>query len=322
MRNQNIQALRGLLMLWIVLFHYTSRISELYPDVTFPFQFEHGGHVGVLFFFVISGFLFAKGLTNSDNLCIKDVGKVVINKYWRLWSSYIFAVIAIFVITNISPLPGRTVGIKEFLINCILIYHPKIDYVDSAHWFIANLVVIQTILSIFLFLKKDVRSKAILIYETFLIIVYCADSYIGDPISAKLMWMLCVESSLKVLIGYNLYKILMGGAKTVNTLYAGVLLTYLSLTISIIWVPIYAAITISALVYDKSLPALKPLTIIGDYSFSWYLLHQNIGFVLIIYLFEIQLANVTCLFITLATTLIGAIVLQSIVNKLPKKIIK
>ena len=43
-------------MLWIVLFHYTCRITELYPSISFPVQFNNGGKVGVMFFFFISGF--------------------------------------------------------------------------------------------------------------------------------------------------------------------------------------------------------------------------------------------------------------------------
>ena len=72
-------------MLWIVLFHYTYRITELYPNVSFPFQFNNGGQVGVLFFFVISGFFLGKSLLNSEQLSLKKVCGVIVNKYWRLW---------------------------------------------------------------------------------------------------------------------------------------------------------------------------------------------------------------------------------------------
>ena len=307
-------------MLWIVLFHYTYRITELYPNVSFPFQFNNGGQVGVLFFFVISGFFLGKSLLNSEQLSLKKVCGVIVNKYWRLWSSYVIAVIVIFIITTIIPLSGRTVGIREFLINCLFIYHPKVDYVDSAHWFIAHLVVIQTILSFFLLIKKKFRGIAILVYEAILIGILCTNSYLDDAISGKLMWVLCVESSLMVMIGYNLYQILDRGELT-NIVYICILIFYFSITISVIWVPIYSAVTIGALFYNKIIRCLKLLAILGDFSFSWYLIHQNIGYVIILSLLCLN-NSIISLIISMSLTFGGAFVIQFFVNKLPSKIIR
>lgn len=53
MRNLSIQGLRGYLMIWIVLFHYTTRYPILYPsaNMEMPIRFENGGEVGIVIFF-------------------------------------------------------------------------------------------------------------------------------------------------------------------------------------------------------------------------------------------------------------------------------
>lgn len=312
-------------MLWIVLFHFTTRFAELFPNIDIPIQFENGGKVGVLFFFVISGFLLGKSLFESNQLPLNSVLKVIINKYWRLWSFYVFAVVIIYTVLCIFHLPGRTASVKEFLINLFLIYHPKIGYVDSAHWFIANLVVVQTILCLFIMLRREIRNNFIITYEVILIVILFANSFLHDSISSKLMWLLCVESSLKVLLGYNLSKLMVGGGKLsidINVFVTFLLIVYYSFTISLLWVPIYTLILITALFISKPLNLLYSVAILGDYSFSWYLVHQNIGFIIILGLYNNGVSIEYSLIIAILTTFCLACILQFVANKLPRKIIK
>lgn len=67
LKNNKLEGLRGLLMLWIVIFHYTT-MYNVYVDrpILFPIEFNNGGAVGVYMFFVISGyFMVSKILTGG-----------------------------------------------------------------------------------------------------------------------------------------------------------------------------------------------------------------------------------------------------------------
>lgn len=50
-------------MIWIILFHYTTRYGQLF-SVDIPFSFDNGGEIGVAVFFIISGFFLQKSLVN------------------------------------------------------------------------------------------------------------------------------------------------------------------------------------------------------------------------------------------------------------------
>lgn len=320
MRNLSVQAYRGWLMLWIVLFHYTYRITELYPNIQFPLQFENGGKIGVMFFFVISGFFLFQGIFKQEQQNIKGYCKIIANKYWRLWLPYIFAIILIFAICSIWQLPGRTASVQEFLINTILIYHPQIAFVDSAHWFISHLILIQVIASLFLLIKRELRSKAIYAYELFLCVVLIINNAVQDPITCKLMWLLCVESSLKVMLGYNLFNIIRKQRCIIHLAISIPLLIYFSVTISLLWIPVYTAITYFAVGFNMRKRILQPLVHIGNISFEWYLVHQNIGFLIILYLYGCGITLEVTLLIPIFITMIMGGSIHCMTRKIPSKI--
>ena len=65
-KNYAIEGLRGILMIWIVLYHYTFVYNQLVMGKTVAFTpvFNNGGAVGVELFFVMSGFFLVEPLTN------------------------------------------------------------------------------------------------------------------------------------------------------------------------------------------------------------------------------------------------------------------
>ena len=105
MRNLSIQGLRGYLMIWIVLFHYTTRYPILYPsaNMEMPIRFENGGEVGIVIFFAMSGFFLAKGLLGLDS-SNKKLLEFCMHKYLRLWFPYVVSTILIFICIKPPPL--------------------------------------------------------------------------------------------------------------------------------------------------------------------------------------------------------------------------
>lgn len=323
MRNLNIEGLRGVLMLWIILFHYTTRYSELF-NVSIPCEFENGGVVGVALFFIISGFFLGKTLLDKKRRGFKQVFKFSINKYWRLYTPYAISVITIYVITDLLfPLQGRGCDTRSFVANLFLIYHPFISFVDGAHWFIADLIKIQISLSLLYILRKS-ESRTVLIWiaSVVLLVFVIANYCLDNDWFTRLYRFIGVKSFLSVLLGINLYL-----AFTEKNFYSSILSTliiiYLSLAIHLVFIPLYIFIFYCFISKNKvdfwlgkyRIFNNKVLLFLGSVSFQWYLIHQNIGFVILNHL-----GFPKGLIIALGTTLMYAVCIKYITDKLPDKI--
>ena len=106
MKNNRIEGLRGLLILWIVLYHYTFRYNGLFDKaIDFPLQFTNGGEVGVMMFFVISGYLAGRSVLNGEGIL-----NSFLKRYWRLWKPYSMAVLFITLWCTLIHFPGRQRG--------------------------------------------------------------------------------------------------------------------------------------------------------------------------------------------------------------------
>lgn len=324
MKNNYVELLRGFLMIWIVLFHYTTRYNELFTE-TFPYEFENGGVIGVTFFFIISGYFFYSRIQRSEKLSICSIGKFCINKYWRLYPAYFISISIIFVTYQFVELSGRECSFKDFLINVISIYHPFSSYVDSAHWFIATLIKIQVLSSIFLIFKCEKRNIIIILFELFIFSLLIYSNNYSNSCVDKLIFIFSPDSFLKFLLGYNIYMFIMNTCKLkyFHLCIMTVIICYYCITINILYVLFYSLVTY--LVLQNSFNYIVPdkyniLLMIGKYSFTWYLIHQNIGFVIISKLQSFGVYNELSILIPMVITFGLALAIQQIVDLFPRKI--
>lgn len=129
-RLVEIDALRGVAALAVVLFHYTTRFSDLYgagpqASVSFP-----DGHYGVNLFFVISGFVIFMTLDKTSRAM-----DFVVSRFSRLFPAYWVAIALTFLLTHLLGLPGKMVGPGEALGNLIMIHSLfGIPHVDGVYW--------------------------------------------------------------------------------------------------------------------------------------------------------------------------------------------
>lgn len=121
--------LRALAAVGVVLFHYTVRFSELFEQsegilVSVPY-----GYMGVTTFFVLSGFLTV--LTLKEDTTPLRWGKT---RFLRLYPVYWVAMIITFVVTSLW-LPERSVSIQTFFVNVTMLNDfVNVGYVDGAYW--------------------------------------------------------------------------------------------------------------------------------------------------------------------------------------------
>lgn len=135
-RNKQIDGLRGIMALVIVLFHLFCRYQQIYCNNSIPFM-ENWGVYGVCTFFIISGYFLIDSRENDDFHLLLYFKKRLL----RLYPMYLISITLTELILLIAELPNRTVTIKDYVLNLVWI-NGFIDtpYVDGAHWYITVLI--------------------------------------------------------------------------------------------------------------------------------------------------------------------------------------
>jgi len=131
-RILELDSLRGLAIIAVMLYHYTSRYVRLYGfHNTPPFEFWYG-RLGVEFFFIISGFVIFMTLSKT-----KTGIDFIMSRFSRLYPVFWASVLFTFFIVSLFSLPGREVnGLKAVLANLTML--PNIlgyPLIDGAYWF-------------------------------------------------------------------------------------------------------------------------------------------------------------------------------------------
>lgn len=291
MKNKNpyIELYRFALMLWIVLFHFTTRFETLFPDSLYkaPCSFSNGGTIGVSIFFIISGFFMAKTLLLTKEKGVKTMIYYCWKRFIRLWPAYIVCCIFIGLVLWFYPLPGRTIELKYFFANAFIVHIGKnLPYVDGAHWFISDLLKMQFLLSICFLVCRQYRHflilgvSALISINGFLIQIH--PTAIGEMMEqhfySRYLW--CV------MIGISLWMV---QSKSYNRAYLIIpVLLLIKLTqeyhtsLLLIWCVVF----IGCFYLPKYMPTINPrlssiMPLLGSISFVWYLMHQNIGYLLL-----------------------------------------
>ena len=129
-RLVEVDALRGVAALAVVLFHYTTRFTDLYqpgaqPAVSFP-----SGHYGVNLFFIISGFVIFMTLEKTARPL-----DFVVSRFSRLFPAYWAAIFLTFSICHLLGLPGKLVSTGTALANLAMLHGLfGVGHVDGVYW--------------------------------------------------------------------------------------------------------------------------------------------------------------------------------------------
>lgn len=109
-RDNFLQIWRGIAVLLVVYYHFSNRVPPEYLGMGGPPSLVfHSGKIGVLIFFIISGYLITKSLTRCDNLAVFYAKRVS-----RIWPLFIFASFVIFAFLQLVEPPVVPNGPKKF----------------------------------------------------------------------------------------------------------------------------------------------------------------------------------------------------------------
>ena len=280
-RFAELDVFRGIAALTVVLYHYLFRFDQLYELETLSVEHLWLGRYGVHFFFLISGFVICWSLSNAHGL-----GTFLVSRVSRIYPAYWVAIIATFTLVAIAGLPGREVGIGPFLFNFTMLqdffYVPR---VDSAYWTLtAELTFYFWIVLAYL---AGQLHRAELVFLPLMLLGALIHLELVEIPSRVALVLLAKHANLfgAGIVFFRLHESGGGRAATRTALW------YLPLSAAVnfaVYPPIDALFVSSF--YLVFLLAVRgrlrwicrrPLLWLGAISYSLYLLHQNIGYVII-----------------------------------------
>lgn len=292
--NMQIEGLRGLAILLVVFYHFFYRFYEIYvSEGQSLFIAKHCGEMGVAIFLTITGYyLYPSKATNWLSYAKKRI--------IRIWPTYFVCITIIFIITHIGfQLPGRTVGIKDYIFNIVMINgFIGANCVDSAHWYITTILSFTIVASFFLFLKKENKIVFQYIWIIVMFSLQCLkiimqhDSAMSKVLSASIV--LLGNSYVGFCICGIAIRLWISNKKSYDL--SIVVLFILGFTytwmfmgfLQAIFLIISAFLLYAAQMNQLKLMEKKVMIMLGTISFSIYLIHQNIGYIEMLALSQIM----------------------------------
>lgn len=278
-RLVELDALRGIAAILVMLFHFTTRYDQLYGHISHPWFSVPWGHFGVNLFFMISGFVIFMTLHR-----VRQPLDFIASRFSRLFPAYWVAVLLTFLLTHVFALPHKTVGMDTAAMNLFMLHGLlKIPHVDGVYWTL-EIELIFYGMALLLYLSGFLdRVHVFLITLLGLKLTYfLASKMAGVELSWTFSHLLILPYIPWFALGIMIYRRITFPNETPRqdwaVLMAGLLVLGLVDGIGIAALAVTFTAVLWAAVKGK-LPVLNnPLLFwLGAISYTLYLLHENIG---------------------------------------------
>lgn len=286
-RLAELDGLRGLAALAVVLFHYTTRYDHLFGHtqplaVTLPW-----GFYGVDLFFMLSGFVISLVLARKPGH-----GNFVVARFARLYPAFWVSMLCTAMLLCFAPLPGHEVSAADVAWNLTMV--PELFNarpVDGAYWSLqVELLFYAAMLGLSASGLLRYRLRVVTAWLTAAALAGWTVQY-GTAEAAWSVWLerLRMLAGLKFIHLFALGIICYDAWARARCTFAHALLAVACLSIEALlagWqsaavIAALAAVLYLAVFCRLPLLALRPLACLGGISYTLYLLHQNLGYVLI-----------------------------------------
>jgi len=287
-RILEFDAVRGLAALAVVLFHYTTRYGQLYGQAEGPtWEFRYGDY-GVQLFFMLSGFVIF--MTLARTVSVMDF---IVGRFSRLYPAYWAAVLVTFAAVSWCNLPGKQVTGIEALVNLTMVQQLLgARHVDGVYWSLqVELLFYVAMLALYRCGAFRRVWTTLFVWVAAGLCVHTGLEAFGDqsPVLAsvltKLQTLFCLKFIHLFAIGTAFYQVYKSGRLTISAVAAiaacivvqGVTDSWWGAALVAGFVGLFHAIINGRL----SVLNARPLVWLGGISYPLYLLHQNIGYLLI-----------------------------------------
>jgi peptidoglycan/LPS O-acetylase OafA/YrhL len=353
-----LDVLRGLAALGVVIFHYTSQYNSVYKHSSeLNFYFSYGRH-GVEFFFILSGFVILMSMER-----IKSSLDFLVGRFARLYPSYWIGVILSSIVVTLSQLPEEQISLTNILINFTMFQgFFNVPNVDGVYWtlyielcfyilmlslfrskllkYIEPIITGWLVVALFFCIKTyaarwgwfadgiDFDSKALQVNMNLINQTVNQAGFI-DNLSNTLRNILILKYAHLFILGIMLYKQYTKGF----TLYRWAVIVVCVLAQRFAYsheqsweTTIFVAgftllILLSMQGYIKWIN-FKPLIFLGSISYSLYLIHQNLGYAIIRMLYTYNIHPYISIIIATILSLVIAVGMTFIIEQPALKFIK
>nr|WP_321453578.1 acyltransferase [uncultured Carboxylicivirga sp.] len=280
MKNRilELDALRGIAAIMVVLYHYIVRYNGIYTHQNFPSVDSFTiGCQGVQLFFMISGFVI---LLTLDN--VKRPSDFIVSRFARLYPPYWVAIALTYTAVYFFGLQGRQVTFPTAIENLIMFHeYFGIRSVDGVYW------TLQVELAFYFWMFLLFLINQLKRIEVFIILGLAFNALITlklISVDDLVLKFLLYHNLPFFSIGICLYKIKNKSHNqlTINALFLSLLSTVLWASSDYVTLYVFFTIIFYLGINGKlSILRSKLLVFLGTISYSLYLLHQNIGYIII-----------------------------------------
>lgn len=284
-RILELDGLRGLAALGVVFFHFTLRFRELFgaPEGLW-FDFPRGDY-GVYLFFMLSGYVIFMTLDRT-----RTAGDFVVARFARLYPAYWVAMLVTFLVVRTAGLPGQEVGVRDLLVNLTMVQSLlDVPHVDGAYWSLqAEILFYAAMLLLWRVGLLRNAQRTLFLWLACAVVVEAATWLLPDRLADHL-GPIQTLGSLRYIhlfaIGMAIYR--QQGTRDIDP---GWLLLVAACWF---WQAVVDSASGGALVAAFSIVmylataghipwlAARPLAYLGSISYPLYLIHQNVGYVII-----------------------------------------
>jgi peptidoglycan/LPS O-acetylase OafA/YrhL len=317
-RLVQLDAMRGFAALMVVGFHYTTGYQDLYGHPgRLPIELPLGRH-GVQLFFMISGFVIFMTLERTE-----DFRDFVVSRFARLYPAYWASVFLTYIFVSTASLPGRETTFSEALVNLTMLQHWfRVPHVDGAYWTLTvELSFYAIMLALFLLRCLNRINLVAILWLGLMVVVYKVERSTALRLPDLVKTTLILEYANLFLAGiafYRLYradnplhdKLLISACLAVEFIIHG---WKLGLICSVFF-GLFYSVFILKIKFLNSLLSARPFVYLGTISYSLYLLHQNIGYVLLRMGYANNLEPVTAIVLTCLVSVLLASFINTVVD--------
>jgi peptidoglycan/LPS O-acetylase OafA/YrhL/pimeloyl-ACP methyl ester carboxylesterase len=311
-----LDALRGIAVFSVVLFHYTTRYDSIYGHSSeLLFKFDHG-HLGVNLFFIISGFVIFLTLERT-----KSVIDFTVARFSRLYPAYWAAAILTYTVISSGGLPGREVKIEHALANLSMLQQWfYVPHIDGVYWTLTvELSFYSIMIALYaLALLRYIEGISVL----WLILVVTHRFGIVHGLTANL---LILDYASLFIAGMMFYLVKQGRGNIFH--HAIICLSFMiyilgESTSQVLAIAIFFGLFYCFAYNHLRFIAVRPLTWLGTISYTLYLVHQNIGYLAMNNLYGLNINANICVLLTILLSLSLATLITYSVEKPAMRLIR
>ena len=278
-RLAEVDALRGIAAAAVVCYHLVFRYDELYGHAAKIPEILHAGQYGVQLFFMISGFVIFLTLNR-----VKHPADFLVSRFSRLYPTFWAALILTTGAVYLGGLAGREIGGLHTLANALMFHeYFGVPHVDGVYWTLT--VELTFYFWVYLFFLFG-RLNSFDVCALPIISVAVLEQTIGGLGFAILNKILIAKHLPFFIAGIAIFKLSAGQRSLRVWMIIAITLATTGLLYStdhlllfgVFYMVFYAAVT-GRLVFLRG----RGIVWLGAISYPLYLLHQNIGYVIIQY---------------------------------------